>query len=119
MRVQLETQNVTIPQHARGNLSTRVERAMSHMRQKIVSLHLSLRDVNGAKGGRDKQCTVRAQLVDGGEIVVVSRDHGVRKGMFTALRKCKKLVGSELKKRRQQSRRRTAMTARPIEPDPA
>jgi len=106
MEVQIETQNIDIPANSSSSLAQRVRKAMSHVGGHIIRLHLSLRDVNGVKGGRDKICTLRATLASGGEVVVVDRDKQVRKALFNALRRSRVVINRELKRRRQKSRRR-------------
>ena len=106
MEVQIETQNVDIPVNGSRGLAQRVRKSMSHLGSHIIRLHLSLRDVNGVKGGRDKVCTLRATLASGGEVVVVDRNRQVRKALFSALRRSRVAINRELKRRRQQKRRR-------------
>ncbi|XOV85599.1 MAG: hypothetical protein ACFHXK_10890 [bacterium] len=106
MEVQIETQNVEIPVNSSRNLAERVRKSMSHVGNHVLRLHLSLRDVNGLKGGRDKVCTIRATLASGGEVVVVDRNKQVRKALFNALRRGRVVINRELKRRRQQKRRR-------------
>ena len=108
MDVQIETQNVELPRHSGPSLRGRVHKAMSHVGRHIVRLQLTLRDVNGQKGGRDKVCTVRATLAEGGEVVVVDRNHGVRAALFGALRRTRVVINRELKRRRRNQRRNRA-----------
>ena len=105
MDIQIETQNVEIPPHSSTRLRSRIRQAMDKAGLQISRLHLSLRDVNGSKGGRDKVCTVRATLVTGGEVVVVDRGTKVRESLFRALRRSKTVIRRELIRRRQRARR--------------
>ncbi len=105
MDIQIETQNVAIPRRTGARLRKRIRRVMDHAGLQITRLHLSMRDVNGRKGGRDKVCTVRATLATGGEVVVVDRSSTVRKGLFRALRRSRGLIRRELVRRRQRERR--------------
>ena len=105
MEIQIETQDVEFPSHANSVLRGRIRRAMDHAGLQIARLHLSLRDVNGRKGGRDKVCTVRARLVSGGEVVVIDRGSELRESMFRALRRSRSLIRRELARRRDRERR--------------
>jgi hypothetical protein len=105
MDIQIETQNVEIPPNSSRILRKRVRKAMDHAGLQISRLHLTLRDSNGRKGGRDKICTVRATLATGGEIVVVDRSHKLREGLFRALRRSRGVIRRELIRRRQKARR--------------
>lgn len=105
MDIQIETQNVEIPPHSSKRLNSLIRQAMDKAGLQISRLHLSLRDVHGKKGGRDKICTVRATLVSGGEVVVVDRGTKMRESLFRALRRSRSVIRRELVKRRQQARR--------------
>jgi putative sigma-54 modulation protein len=105
MDIQIETQNVEIPPHSSKRLNSLVRQAMDKAGLQISRLHLSLRDVNGEKGGRDKVCTVRATLVTGGEVVVVDRGTRMRESLFRALRRSRNVIRRELVRRRQRARK--------------
>jgi ribosome-associated translation inhibitor RaiA len=105
MDIQIETQNVEIPPHSSKRLNSMIRQAMNKAGLQISRLHLSLRDVNGKKGGRDKVCTVRATLATGGEIVVVDRGHKMRESLFRALRRSRSVIRRELVRRRQRERK--------------
>ena len=108
MKIQIETQDIVIPTHSLPTLRKRVLRAMAQVSEHVNCLHLSLRDINGAKGGRDKVCTVRATLMQGGEVLVVDRSARLPKAIFRGLRRSKHLIRRELKRRRQLPRGRLA-----------
>ena len=105
MEIQIETQNVEIPPHSNKRLNSLIRQAMDQAGLQIARLHLSLRDVNGSKGGRDKVCTVRAKLVTGGEVVVVDRGTKMRESLFRALRRSRSVIRRELVRRRQRARK--------------
>ena len=105
MDIQIETQNVEIPPHSSKRLKSLVRQAMDKAGLQIARLHLSLRDVNGEKGGRDKVCTVRATLVAGGEVVIVDRGTRMRESLFRALRRSRSVIRRELVRRRQRARK--------------
>ncbi len=105
MDIHIETQNVEIPPHSSHRLRTHIRNAMDKAGLQISRLHLSLRDVNGRKGGRDKICTVRATLSTGGEVVVVDRGSKMRESLFRALRRSRTVIRRELIRRRQRARR--------------
>lgn len=106
MNIQIETQGIVIPAHSLPILRKRILRSMAHVSEHVNRLHLSLRDVNGAKGGCDKVCTLRATLVEGGEVLVVDRSARLPKALFRGLRRSRHLIRRELKRRRQLARGR-------------
>ena len=107
MDVRIETQNVVLPSNSLLGLRRRIARVMRNLSQSIDYLHVTLRDVNGDKGGRDKVCTIRARLLRGGEVVVVDRSSKTPKALFRGLRRARNLVHREIKRRRHRGRRPT------------
>ena len=104
MEVLIETQHVVLPSNGASSLRRRVNKAMQRTSAHISRLHLSIKDINGKKGGRDKVCTVRATLVQGGQVVVVEKSEKVRGALIGALRRSRSVIRSELKRRRQRRR---------------
>lgn len=104
MDIQIETQNVEVPPQSSKRLNSLIRQAMDRAGPKIARLHLSLRDVTGKKGGRTKVCTVRATLVEGGEVVVVDRSTKMLESLFGALRRSRSVIRRELVRRRQRAR---------------
>ncbi len=105
MQVQIETHSVELPAHSRKTLSNRVQKSLRQVADAVSSLHLTLREVSGRKGGREKVCTIRATLADGGEVVVIDRKDKMRQSMGGALRRFRRVVQLERNKRRSKRRR--------------
>jgi hypothetical protein len=75
---------------------------------------VTLKDINGPRGGRDKVCMLRAELADGGQIVVIDRSSKMRHAIFGCLRRSKSLIAREVKRRRMQHRRRRGLGHAPL-----
>ena len=100
MDVQLQTQRISLPRRAAGELIRRTKRAMGHFSQHVTRLSVNLRDTNGTKNGHnDKVCTIVAELNGGGQIVVVDRSSKMGKALRNALHRARTLVARELQKR--------------------
>lgn len=109
MDVRIETQDIALPANSLSDLRDRVQAVMGHVSEDVSCLHLGLRDVNGAKGGRDKLCTVRAKLTLGGEIIITERSGKMPKALFRGLRRSRTLIRRELQRRRQRARQRRSL----------
>lgn len=114
MNVQLETHHVVLPNNAGASLTARVARVFSRLASGISNLHVTLKDINGPRGGRDKVCMLRAELADGGQIVVIDRSSKMRRAIVGCLRRSKSLIAKEVKRRRMQSRRRHRIKDTPL-----
>ena len=64
MQVSIQTQGVTLPRNSHRALAQRIGMALERIPQ-IARLHVSLKDVNGPRSGRDKVCILRAEFASG------------------------------------------------------
>lgn len=68
-------------------LQRRAERHLGRIAHRIADLIVSLVDLNGPKGGIDRQCQVQARLHDGSVVVVKARSEGFGPAIDDALHK--------------------------------
>lgn len=101
MNVTVETQHVSLPRHADRSIVERAQSVFSRLAFRITHLTITLKDINGPRGGKDKICVVRAQLIDGGEILVVDRSTRLRHAVTGGFKRAKLLVSKEIKRRQQ------------------
>lgn len=71
----------------REALQRRAERHLGRIAHLIAQLAVSLVDLNGPKGGIDRQCQVQAKLHDGRTVVVKARSAGFGPAIDEALHK--------------------------------
>lgn len=107
MHVELETHGVVIPRNEGQVLITRIHESFARVRNRIARMHLSLKDENGPRGGRDKVCLLRAVLTNGREIVVRDRSSKLARAIGRSIRRGRALIAHELKLSR--TRRLTAL----------
>ncbi len=74
MDIHLHAQGDALPDSLRRHAVRRLRFALARLRNRIVAVRLELRDVNGPRGGVDKQVCLRVQL-DRGPAAVVSDTH--------------------------------------------
>lgn len=70
MEIHLHARGEALPDDLRHHVLRRLRFALQRLRPRIVSVRLALRDVNGPRGGVDKQACVRLQLERGPAAVV-------------------------------------------------
>ncbi|HEY5719355.1 MAG TPA: hypothetical protein VIX81_03360 [Gammaproteobacteria bacterium] len=120
MNVKVQSRHVAIPRNAGAGLATRVQLVLARFSDSIARLELTLKDINGPRGGRDKVCVVRAQLVDGRQLVVIDRNASLRRAIGRALHRTKALIAGRLQRRRALLRTRGRRAALPqLEGSPA
>lgn len=119
MEISVDSQRVTLPRRGTSALRQRIGQGFARVASGVKRLHITLKDINGPRGGRDKVCVLRAELADGGEVIVVDRSEKLRRALFRSLRRGRRLVRREVQRRRSLQRtRRKARQARWI-PEPA
>lgn len=92
-------------------LQRRAERLLGRIAHRIAALEVSLADLNGPKGGVDRQCQIQARLHDGNSVVVKARSEGFGPAIDQAMHK----LARKLVKQRQrvvESRRQAPSFAR-------
>lgn len=119
MEIRVDTQRVNLPRRGVSALRRRIGRAFERVASGVTHLHVTLRDINGPRGGRDKVCVLRAELADGGEVMVVDRSETLRRALFRSLRRGRQLVRREVERRRSRQRSRRKAKQAPWIPEPA
>lgn len=105
MQVLMHAQGVTLPPNSRRALARRIGLVLERLADVVSRLHVSLKDVNGPRGGRDKVCIVRAELAAGGEVVVVDRSAKLRRAIARCLRRARIVIARDIRKRSRLARR--------------
>ncbi len=94
MNVQIISQEFSLTASLRDRLERRLHFAFSHARSKIVRIVVRLRDLNGARGGRDKVCQVSVTIPGQPEVVIrevqedmyYAIDSAVKRAAYRAIR---------------------------------
>jgi putative sigma-54 modulation protein len=100
MDVTLDTRNVTVPATFRNRLTHRVSGFFSRFDHSVRKLHVTLKDVNGPRGGIDKVCQLNIELTDGKQIIVQECSNRLVKSIGLSIRRARNLVARQLKKKR-------------------
>lgn len=58
MELAIKTSNVEMSNDITSQIKEKVQRVFSRVSDNIMAVKLTVKDVNGPKGGNDKQCTV-------------------------------------------------------------
>ena len=106
MDIRLQTQHVTLPRRALSRIRSRFRHGLERVAERVARLQVTLKDINGPRGGKDKECVVRAELVDGRYIVVIDRNVSMRRSIGNALRRAKLLIANEMRRRKDRVRSR-------------
>ncbi len=106
MEVRVQTHKVELPGKSRTELAERIQRSFSRLSSRVARLHVTLKDINGPRGGRDKVCVIRAELRDGGEVMVADRSSRLENALMRSLRRGRGLIDREVHRRQALKRKR-------------
>jgi hypothetical protein len=87
-------------QNLREFVKRQVESKLSRISKRIRSLQISIRDINGPRGGKDHLIQFLVQMRPTGEIVIRHRDHGPFEGIQKAIQRAVVAVKRALGRRR-------------------
>jgi len=91
-------------QAIRTFVERRVLRKLSRVSKKVRSLAISIRDVNGPRGGIDQVVRVVIRLALGGKIVVRHRTSDALAGLLMAIKRALRAMRREIGRRRSNRR---------------
>jgi putative sigma-54 modulation protein len=115
MRLQVSGSNVKLDESLLDHVDRRFRFALDRLESEVSSVLIKLGDVNGPKGGVDKQCKVLVKLASGGNLVLRERSEDVYQSVSRASDRVKRLVRRRIDRRK--SRRRRAPQPSPTGTD--
>ena len=108
MQVDVQLNNLPNSPGVTRDLRARVGRAFARFRTSLNSVSLRIEDINGPRGGNDKECRIVCKLAGGASIV----QRRVRLSSRAAVISCIKAAERSLQRRvRRELGRRTAVTS--------
>lgn len=99
MNVNVVTHHGYLQRPSRNAIARRVEKAFAGHAAGVASVKIHLKDINGAPGSSDKACTVRAELVGCGHIIVTEKGTTARGALRRCIERTRSVVAEELKRR--------------------
>lgn len=100
MRIDIQTNEMKLGQNFKRTLKSKIKRLLEHNIRHIHQVSISLRDVNGPKGGDDKLCKVNIFAGKGKHILVSVRGASALKAATLAIRKANNALHRQLGKAR-------------------
>ena len=105
MEIQLRTHEIALPNNAGDKLRQRIAGMLWRFTDSIRRLNVTLKDINGPRGGRDKVCIMRAELRNGEELIVSNKDTLLSQSISRCTRRMKVSISRRTKRRLARNRR--------------
>jgi ribosome-associated translation inhibitor RaiA len=106
MRLDIRSRSFPLTTYIHTHVERRIHYALDRVMARIAAVEVRLSDINGPRGGVDKQCGLLVRLADGRTVVVRERDTCVYRVVDRATTRVKRLVSEQLKRRRGRGRGR-------------
>ena len=100
MRLQIRTKNFRLHDADRKEMERRLQFALSRFDGRISQVTVGLADLNGPRGGADKQCRLVVRLAPSGKVTIEETHANVSAAVALAADRAGRAVGRELKRRR-------------------
>lgn len=114
MKCVVRSNNIKLSKKVRSSIIEQVTKTFARLQDKVKYVVVSFQDVNGNKGGIDKQCKIKVvgydpvdvQVLDTKENIHSALYAGLSKAQFSFTSRAKKLAG-KLRKRKTASKYRS------------
>lgn len=104
MRVIVKSKSLPLSNTFKRDLESRLKRMHRKASESIQTICVSFADLNGPKGGKDKQCKLIVNLKGIPEILIVAKKDSVEKAFFEALKRANNTLSKRLKRQHHFSR---------------
>lgn len=104
----------SLPKTVRDVVERRAALKLSRFADLIAAVHVSVRDINGPRGGVDLRCQIRVQLKRGSDVIIQETAASVRDAIVGAFDRAARSVARRLQ--RQTDRYQTGVRGRGVLP---
>jgi len=116
MRLQIRCKSLRLSEEMREQVRVRLAFALARFGHRIKDVTAKLADLNGRKGGIDKQCCLVVRLNPKGNVTIVQAASTVSAAIAQAADRAGHSVGHVLKRRRDAKINRAGFSPRHTEP---
>ena len=108
MNIQIEAKNIILTDAEKVSINQSVMANFSRLQTKIKSIRVYLADINGPKGGEDKQCTIIVSSNASAPVIIKEKQINTAHAARLALSRASKAFAA--KSKRHLSFRKTSIT---------
>ena len=107
MKINIIKRKLELEKEQHEEAISRCERLCKRFVDSINSVTMRLSDINGPKGGIDKECIVQIQLINGGVITAAKRHEHVPGAIHRSLDTARALLRRKLGQKKRRSKHNT------------
>ena len=109
MKIEIQARKVSLPRKLHDYVERRVSVALTHFDESIMKVSLWLSDVNGPKGGRDKNCQVQIIMAGKPDVVIDETRENLYLAINLAIERARKTVIRKLDRQHSHAKRSAKM----------
>ena len=117
MRIEIQARKLSLSRKLRRQTETRIRAALTRFDERILRVSLWLSDVNGPKGGSDKNCQLQIVMPGKPDVVIDETRDNLYLAINRAIERAGQTVVRKLDRRRARARR--PVPTMPLFPDAA
>ncbi|GAA0350803.1 hypothetical protein GCM10009092_14000 [Bowmanella denitrificans] len=119
MQLIINASNLNLSKRLRRSLSNRIVKGLSKLSGRIRRVQVSITDMNGPKGGNDKQCQLKVEMDGMPSVLVIERRASIPQAIAQAVVRTSMVLKRKLSRARQFDRRATHLAVADLTSSPA
>ena len=100
MELMIRQHDVSVDEALREHIDRRINAALDRFEARISRVTVRLRDLNGPRGGLDKECRIAIKLIPSGELFIEQRDDSLHAAVATAADRAAEVVRRAVSRRK-------------------
>lgn len=100
MNLQISSRNVELTQETHDLIERRVQFALERFSEQIRSVTLTIQDINGDRGGEDKQCRMLVEFTSRGSVNAAHVASTIESAATQVIERLAHTVGREMDRRK-------------------
>lgn len=113
MKIELHCAGLAATTKLHGHVQRRLGQALGRFRDRVQWARVWLKDVNGPRGGSDKECLVQLRVKGGSDIILQEREADAHSAFDRAAGRVIYALMRQLGRQRRPARRRAALELLP------
>ena len=98
MQIDIQTSRLTLDPEHREQIRRRAAFALARLHPHVARVEVRLTDINGTRGGVDKQCRVLVHMMNGPSAIVEDRDSDLLTLIGRALRRAGRVAAKRVQR---------------------
>jgi uncharacterized protein (DUF1330 family) len=99
MQITINDKQKNLGKAAKQKSTEKVSAAFSKFGANIISIQMTVQDINGPRGGIDKECRIVVKLRKMEEVVAVVKEETFSKAISRAINRSERSIGRKIKRR--------------------